>query len=315
MFIAWVGKIIHAMKRIESSFEEPLLFLKRVIQPDGEEYLRYLFENPTESNCWFNQETGNLDCIRILPWNDNRGFLLDGETNEREFELSFQEFVQQEFEMQILSSKNLINKQSKTNGKDQDAKLYSIILLDCLEIQKAVDSDIDFVFYHLVYQYIRQILTYVFRKFENRFPNTIEIKRVNNYYNKKKESNLTGYKLKPQQRNSHLIDFFSYLRDHGFVTKKTRYTSIYEFFQGKIPKKKIDWNKDLHELKNFIDKICTNEILDKKPGQRWKHLNNVFTFHGDELPNNWHRNNNKLKDSAKKSAIDDLSNMLRPLEK
>ncbi len=300
------------MNRVESSFDYPLSFLKRVAEPDGEEYLRFIFENPDEDNCWFNHVTGKLDCIKILPRNDKRGTLLDEETNEREFELSFSEFVEEELEKQIEISKNLIFEQSKQNGQDKDAKLYNIVLLDCLKMQKGIDSSTDHQFTENITRSISKILTYVYNKFESRYPKTREIKSIFSYFQKRKVTNITGFKLKFQKRNASLTEFIGYLKKHRFITGNTSASSVLEFFKGKIPRNKINWNKDLHELKYFIDSICYDDILDKKPKQRWKHLHEVFTCHGEALPKDWQRNNNKLKNPHKKQAIDVLADLLRP---
>lgn len=301
------------MNRIESSLEEPLLFLRRVIQLDGEEYLRFLFENPYEFNCWYNQETENLDCIRILPWNDARGYLLDEGTNEREYELTFSEFVKEELDRQNEITKRLIYNQIKQNGKGQNEDLYSVLLIECLEAQKYIDSNLELNFKEDLNKLISSILTYVYSKFEKRFPKTSEIQRVKKYYRTRRDSNTTGYKLKAEVKvGRRFKDFIEYLYRHQIVSKLTNEESIRQFFNGDIPKSKIDFQKDPHELWYFIDNICNDEILENKPGQKWKYLDQIFTCKGVDLKKDWCRNNNKLKNQDKRQPLYDLTLMLWP---
>lgn len=301
------------MNRIESTLEEPLLFLKRVIQLDGEEYLRFLFENPSAANCWYNQETGYLNCIKILPWNDARGHLLDKETNEREYELIFPEFVKEEFDHQNEITKRLIYNQIKQNGKGQNEDLYSVILIECLEAQKYVDSKLDLNFKEYLNDFIRNILTYVYTKFEKRFPKTSEIQHVKKYYRTRNDSNTTGYKLKAEVKvGRQFKDFIEYLYRHEIVSKSTNEESIRQFFYCEIPKCKIDFQKDPHELWYFIKNICNDKILENMPGQKWKYLDQIFTCKGVDLKKDWCRNNNKLKDQEKRQPLFDLTLMLKP---
>lgn len=300
------------MNPFESTIESPLRFLSSYLQYEGESYLHKQFVSADEVDFRFIPQRDAIYVQKRLLPGIVRGELLDEETNTREFYLTFPEFVQEEFEHQYILSHNLIHEQSKLNGKDQDAKLYSMILIDCLEMQKVVDSNEHLQFSKILNDCISRILTYAHRKFEQRYPNSAEIRRVKSYYEKKKESNITGFKLKTQTRNGTLLEFIGYLRRHSFVTAKATPAAILQFFQGKIPRSKIDWAKDLHELKYFIDLICNDEILDKKPRQQWKYLDKVFSCKGQDLSKNWHRNNNKLKNNQKRIALEALATMLRP---
>lgn len=300
------------MNPFESTIDYPILFFKAYLKSDGLTYLQNKFLTANEPDFCYNPSKDAIYVQKMFPPGNLRGELLDEEFNTRDFYLTFPEFVQEEFEQQYIKSYNLILEKSKLNGQDQDNKLYRMILIDCLEMQKAVDSNPNQQFTKIINGYISRIITYVYQKFEKRYSDSLEIRRVKSYYLKRKEYNVTGFKLKTQTRNETLPEFIGYLRRHHFVTVKTKPAAILQFFQGEVPRSKIDWAKDLHELKYFIDLIYTDEILDKKQKQQWKYLDKVFTCQGQDLSGNWHRNNNKLKNNQKRKALEALVTMLRP---
>jgi hypothetical protein len=291
------------MNPFESTIESPLRFLSSYLKHHGEGYIRKQFELSKEHDFCYDETKGVIIVQKILPRNDLRGELLDEETNIREYELSWSEFVYDEFKRQLEISKRLINEQSKHNGKDQDAKLYSKILIDCLEVQKYLDSTLEINFETELNNFIRQIITYAFKKFNKYYSNIPEIKRVKSYYKDQNRLNVTGFKLKNQIDSSNIKAFLERLYSNKFVSKDTPQISIIQFLKGSIPPIPIDWIKDPHELKFFIDRLCYDIILEKKPKQKWKHLNKVFILDGNELDPNWHRNHNKLKNKDKRLEI------------
>jgi len=300
------------MNPFESTIESPLRFLSSYLKHNGEIYLRKQFELSNEPDFCYEGTKGVIIVQKILPRNDLRGELLDTETNTREYELSWPEYVREEFQRQFEKSKRLIIDQSKHNGKDQDAKLYSRILIDCLEAQKHADSLPKLNFQAELNNYIQQILSCAKIHFEKYYPDTIELKRVNKYYEKGEKINITGFRLRSEFLNSYRNYFLERIYSHEFVSKDTSAISIMQFFYGRIPDNPINWIKDLHELKFFIDSLCTERYLQEMPKQQWKHLRMVFIHDGNELDLNWHRNHNKLKDGEKKVEIIRLIRTLYP---
>ncbi|BBE17841.1 hypothetical protein AQPE_2000 [Aquipluma nitroreducens] len=298
------------MDRIESTLENPIRFLKRVVTSDGEEYLRFLFENPIEPNTWLIKDGSILDCIRILAWNDDRGILLDPKTNEREYELTFDQYVHEEFLNQIRISQILIFEKSKLNGFDQDLKLYTSLLYDLIDLHNTVDKSFELEFEDELNYAIDQIIKYALRKFKRIYPDIPAYRLAKKHFTRDRNSNITGFKLKAQRRNFPRPAFVQRLLDQSFVTRtKTKY--ITQFLQGQIPDKKINWHKEPHELKYFIDCLCNTDILESMPAQQWKYLTQIFTCQETELQKGWHRNH-KLKNPSKKQSIDELCGMLLP---
>lgn len=296
------------MNPFESTIESPLRFLNSYLKHYGEGYLRKQYELSNEPDFCYDPAKEVIIVQKILPRNNLRGELLNEETNTREYELSWTEYVHDEFKRQFEISKRLIIEQSRKNGKDQDAKLYSTILIDCLETQKEIDSLPKLNFQADLNNFIQQILTFTFRKFNRYYPGITEIKRVDKYYKNRKEINLTGFRVHLQTAD--FEDFLKSLYSNNFVAKDTPTLSVQQFLTGKIPSVRINWMKDPHELKFFIDCLCNEKYLRKMPKQQWKHLRKVFIHDGDELEENWHRNHNKLKDIHKRIDIINLVSLL-----
>tara|TARA_R110002050_G_scaffold167468_1_gene298239 strand:+ start:1174 stop:2046 length:873 start_codon:yes stop_codon:yes gene_type:complete len=287
------------MASFESTIDNPLGFLKYYLAKNGEFYLREKFESFSQYDYYYNKED---DCIHSI----------DLETNKIQYVVSFPEFVKSEFRKELRIAKNFIFQKSRLNGKDQDAKLYALILIDCLEMQRYVDAAESLNFRDEINQFVRSSLTYVFRKFERFYPRTPELKRVKEYFQKRGNSNVTGFKLLSQVRNSPLRDIFSRMQDEGFISRRSRFASFEEFFKGEKPRFTLSWEKKPHELWYFIDRLTKSGTLENPPGQKWRHMNSIFTYQGNKLPDNWPRNNNKLQNQAKKEAIDRIIRMFQP---
>lgn len=300
------------MDPFKSTTESPLRFLTAYLYNDGESYLQKQFESSALPGFTYIPERDINYVIKILPHGDNRGELLDEETNEREFELSFPEFVREVFIEQLKITKGLIYQQSKQNTDGHDLKLYKHILIDCLYIQKSIDNIPELNFKSELSKFNSSILSDAYNKFERYHPKTPEYQHVKQYFRKKTDSNCTGFKLNPPPRNASLKDIFERMMAKEFVAKgKMTEVSLHQFFNGEIPKSKINWEKDLYELKYFIDVIIDGGILLKNPGQQWKYMKDIFTCQGEVLEKDWNKNHNKLKSPEKRQAIENLASMLR----
>ena len=135
---------------------------------------------------------------------------------------------------------------------------------------------------------------------------------VKKYYKGTHSKNDTGFKLKPQVRNAPLRVTIDKMIHNNIVTGRTRRESLEQFFNGEKPNEIIDWHLDPRELYYFISQISNDQILEKKPGHKWKTLDQMFTKDGIVLSTNWYRNCNKLKDTAKRDKINELIMMLSP---
>jgi len=211
-------------------------------------------------------------------------------------------------------TKGLIYQKSKSNGDDQDLKLYIHILLNCLDFQISIDKTPELNFRPDLNNFISRILTYAYNKFEKYYPKTPQIQRVRRYCKTRTDSNCTGFKLKPQPRNAPIKDIVERMFTKEFVTGHTKKDSINQFFKGETPKPRIDWNKGLHELKFFIDEIYNDKILEKKKKQQWTRMQDIFTCHGEELKKGWNRNHNKFKSPEKRHEVTEITALLLPRE-
>jgi len=286
------------MNPFKSTIDNPLYFLKCYLNIDGESFLRDEFQAYSNHDYYYEPQD---DCIHEI----------DLETNKLIGIVSFTEYVKFRIETELKITKEFIYEKNRLNGKDQDAKLYATILLDCLAIQKYVDSKKELNFKEDINQFISQLLTIIYKKFERFHPKSSEIKQVKDYYKKKKNSNITGYKLKVVARNATIREIYDRMIEDQFFSKRFRFESFQQFFRGEFPKYQIDWTKELHELWYFIDQLSNSDSLEKPPGQKWKYIRSIFTHRGDKLPERWERNHNKLHDQSKRDAIDRIINMFQ----
>lgn len=299
------------MNPFESTIEDPLRFLKEFINGDGYSYISELFEISNDPEFKYDSERNVIIAQGILPRGDIRGELLDDETNTREYEITFPEYVSNEFDRQFDITKILINNLFHSNSDEQNRKRYRMILIDCLKQQKIADSNPDLPFKHDINRYLLRVLNYSIRKFNPYYSGLSELTQVNRYYQKQK-SNLTGFKLKIQLRNGTVDEFIDFMKDQGFIDRRTHNKSVKEFLDGNIPHTKINWIRDLHELVGFINILYDDSILVKKPGQRWKYLYEIFVWKGIELEFGWNRNHNYLKSEEKIRRIQEAIDFLRP---
>lgn len=287
------------MNLFESTAESPLGFLNSYLKYDGKEYLREKFESFYGYDYFYDPKK---DCLTAL----------DLQTNKIEYELSFPEFVISEFVKQTKITKGLIFQRSKQNSDGQDLKLYKSILIGCLNIQKHIDLLTELNFKPTINKYLSDILTFVYKNFNEQHRNEPVLMRVKNYYSKRNKRYNTGFRLKEQIRNKPLSVFFHVLKEEKFISKKSNFLEVLQFLGGALPTQKIIWEKELNELHYFIVFLCDPSILEKVPGWKWKIQDQIFSWHGNDLPDSWYRNNNKLKNRDKVKAIKNLVNMLRP---
>lgn len=299
------------MDPFESTIEDPLYFFKSFLNYDAYSHLRKNFESKDPGNDHiYNQEKDTAINFSYSDLEEVVGYFEDGYAIPNEIEWTFDEYIHEEFLNQIRLSDSHILGKSKSNGYDQDLKLYDLLLRDLTDLQKGIDQNLELQFKDELTNGIRQILNHTLRKFNRIYPDIPAYKLAKKYFTGNRNSNFTGFKLKRQARNASIEYFIESLFQHSFVAKiPTKY--IKQFLEGQIPEKKINWIKDPHELKYFIEKLNKADILESRPGQPWKYLTEVFTCQGENLSKDWQRNHN-LKDSVKKQAIDDRCSMLLP---
>lgn len=300
------------MEEFESTIESPMLFFISFIKLSGVEYLHKQFVYPEANYMFYCAERDVIEVEEHFPWGYSRGKLIDEETNKYAYDLTFPEFVKFEFDRQFEITKGLINRRSIQNGDDQDLKLYKRLLLFCIKFHKIIDSSPELEFKNDLIRFTKKLFVFSYKKFESFHPKTDLCKRLLAYHKNQRNTNITGFKLKAQIRNAPLRETIELMFNNDIVTRKTKRESLEQFFDGEIPKGKIDWYIHPNEIYYFIDKISDSEILDRKPGHKWKSLDQMFTNDGVELPANWYRNCNKLKDNGKKGKIDELVLMLSP---
>jgi hypothetical protein len=300
------------MALLQSTNESPLLFLHSYLLNDGVTILRQRFTSHDTPDYFYSLERDVIVVQGILPRNDQRGELLDEKMNLREYTITFKEYVADEFKQQLKESKRFIREQSNKNTVDQNENLYKSLLVTCLNTQKRVDVTIDIRFSTEIDKYISGILTYIWKKFNAHFPAIPEIKIVRKYFKSRGKSNITGFKLKVQQRNGSVDDFYEYLKDRRFISSRTKKKYLKQFLNGQIPDKKINWIKAPHELVYFITQLREHPILHTPPKQPWKYLDLIFNNDGENLPQDWHRNHNKLKSQVKKNQITHAIHIIKP---
>lgn len=299
-------------ERFISTDNDPLKFFKAYLKSDGEEYLKKRFESYDEPyDGVYDPEKKQICHQKCLQEGFQRGALLDEETNCYEYYIDFDEYVRDELTQQAKNSESCIQEKRKTNGDDQDLKLYKMILNECVDIHKEIIARTKLNFRIELGFLIHALYKKALELFEREHPNIPSSILAKRYFQKQKDPNITGFKLQSLIWYSKSREFYKSLIDQRYITTRD-IKSFDKFFRGEIPKPKINWRKDPHELKYFIDCICNDSILEKMPKQQWIYLDEIFTCNGAELPLNWHRNRNKLKDEEKKKTIDRLTNMLLP---
>ena len=292
-----------------STIDDPLKFFKAYLKSGGEDYLKLRFESYKERDGEHDKEKGLIYIQKCLPPGIQRGELLDEETNCREYNLTFDEYFREELTRQAKLTSALIQEKRRTNGDDQDLKLYKTVLNECVDIHKEIMARVKLNFGIELGFLIHALYKMAFDLFEKdhpKIPASIFAKR---YFQKQKDPNITGFKLKPHIWFLRRKDFYDGLIKYSYIANRD-VKSLDEFFRGEKPVAKINWIKKLNELKYFINRICNKEILEKVPGQQWKYLGEIFTCNGEELPLDWNRKRNYLKDKKKKTSIDRLTNML-----
>ena len=300
--------------RFVSTLDEPLKFFKSYLNLGGEDFLRSRFMSYYEPDGEYDEQKDLIYIQKSFPPGVQRGELLNEETNCQEYFLSFSEYVPEELVRQAERSFALINEKSQSAGNDQELKLYNKILIECTEIHRKISANVDLNFSIELDYIIKALVNKTFDKFEKYHPRTPLVIATKKYFQEPETLNQTGFKLKKQVRNSRLREFYDSLSAYSFIKDQDN-LSLNAFFNGEIPKRKINWTKELNELKYFIDCISDELILEKVPGQQWKYLDDIFIFQGEQLPYSWHRNHNKLKDKKKRASIANLTNMLRPMPK
>jgi len=295
-------------ERFVSTIDDPLKFFMAYLKDDGEDYMKLRFESYKEPDGEFDKEKGLIYIQKCLQQGIQRGELLNELTNCQEYYLSFPEFACEELVKQANISLTRIKEKNKSNGDDQELKLYKKIIVECVEIHKDLIANpkLNFSFelaYLIKAMHDKAII--LFEKYHPHIAISISSKK---YFQDIEDS--TGFKLKAQVRISTMRDFYDRLIQHSYIANRD-VKSFDVFFHGGLPKIKINWVKELSELKCFIDCICQNTILEKVPGQKWKKLNQIFACKGEELSPKWYRNHN-LKDKKKKRLIEGIVSVLLP---
>ena len=300
------------MNYFVSNLDDPLGFFKSCLIYDSYGFLLEKFRSYDPDNDHiYNPNDDTVIYYSYSDLEEGIGYFEDGHAIPNEIVLTFDQYINKEFLDQVHLSQSLIFEKSKSNGYDQDLKLYNRLLTDLTNLQKGIDKSFDLNFKDELTSGIHQILKYTLKLFSRTYPNIPANRLAKTYFTGDRNSNITGFKLKYQDRRFPIDVFIERLFLHTFVTKTSpRY--IKQFLQGEVPDEKINWNKDQHELKFFIDKLYDSAILESKPSQQWRYITQIFTWQGEELPKNWHRNHNKLKNQEKRQAIIDLCSMLLP---
>ena len=300
------------MNPFESTINDPIHFIKSCISADWEKYFVYRYKNPLGMGEGFDAKRGIRFVQKSFPYTFDGGELLDEKNNIRQIDVDFEDFVIDEINLQIKITCNLIEKKNRNEGDDVKKGIYRHLVIDCIDLQRHLDLIMDHPLENGITHYLKSVLIFLEKLFARYYPKLTELNSAKRYYNKRVDLNLTGFKLKQQVRVSTMRTFIEVIYNEKFVTKGTRSLSILQFFKGMIPTTQINWDKDLHELKFFIDCLYDDNVLEKKPLQQWKHLRRVFICKGYELNETWHRDHNKLKGKEKREAIISLVNMLHP---
>ncbi|WP_346855389.1 hypothetical protein [uncultured Draconibacterium sp.] len=300
------------MPLLQSTLESPLLFLHHYLRHNGTIILKQRFVSSKAPNYHYNEEQNVIVAQAILPRTDQRGELLDPETNTREYTITFKEYVAEEFRKQLSISKNLIRDKRRKNDLKQNLEYYREIINECYEFQRWVDAAFDLRFRKDIQYYITGIGNYSWKIFSKKYPAIPEIRQVKRYLDISSKAKETGFRLEIQQRNGSIDEFIEYLKDRKFISPRTKKKYLIQFFNGRIPDHKINWIKAPHELVFFIRELCHPSILHTPPKQPWKDLDLIFKNDGENLPENWHRNHNKLKNDVKKAQILRAIHLIRP---
>lgn len=182
-------------------------------------------------------------------------------------------------------------------------ELYIRILNASLKILKRLDEN-NWVHEELISKSIQQIASFSISLFSQLYFNITAEKNFHDFLQRMNGLNPTRFAL----INFHsvkIMELYNFLIESKFISDKTKFIQLRQFFRGENPKPKINWEKDERHLKYFIKQYCDSGKVINRNGQPYDTCRRVFLLHGNPLNLNWSRNV-RLSATEEKDEIDRL---------
>lgn len=240
------------MTSFDSTPKEPIKFFETCFFGSGLSSLKAKFEGNLFLEGYYNKERDVMLVQRYLPLGDERGELLEAETNLREIELSFEDFLVEEFPRQVIVSKRLIREYYR-GDKGVAAMFFDTTLLSLYRMLLNKDERESSRILDLLEKSVVSVLNYTYRLFGDIFPESPVLKKVRDYMLVR-----TGKLRKPLKciysplslKQLQLI--FKMCKSANFIDKGSREEDFFSVFQGKNPVNKLIWTDTLYALYSFI---------------------------------------------------------------
>ncbi len=273
------------MKPFESNIEDPLYFFKSFLNNDGVGFLRKNFEsNDQEDSHRFVAERDLITLLRNFRPGEEKGTLVDEETNLFEIEITFDEYRKEEVAYEVLKAKRLIKEFWLSKGKDQNAWLYDKILIFSLQSLKYLEKKENVEKKKFIETAIISILNYSCKLYSFHFPNAGPFSKVNEYMQNrngiKKKRN--GHILKTNYSPKQLFGIYERGVDLGFISENTTRDEFAAVFSGWRPINKIVWADNIYTLAFFIKSIEGHGLESIGRG-KWLIVSDMFSTNDFDL--------------------------------
>lgn len=208
-------------------------------------------------------------------------------------EYSFEDFLRSWFEDETQNSIQLIKEVYRNNNDGENAWAYKRLLNAFIKHFERLKNYHDYPECELLPSAFLTIVERAIKLYDQMysFPSIAKVKRMI----KAEGAVNTGYVIKSEYR-PHINDFNDQLIKASFIDPSSKPEQWYQFFRGEFLRVKINWIVDKPDghLWYFIKKIKESDILIAFPKQQWKQLGRVFSFNGDDIPQDFYKNHNYL---------------------
>lgn len=263
------------MNPFQSTIKEPIKFFESYFVKNGIAFLREKFESDENPEGYYNKSRDVLIIQRHFPPEYQEGILLEEDTNIRQIEMSFDEYVLKEFTEESVKSKELI-RESYLNDKGFNAMLFDRILVSIVKNLRICEKEENSTERKSFETSLISILNYTARLYKDIFPHSDAYKMTIDYMMIR-----TG---KIKKSSGKIISSYNYKQLSGilevgkrlsFIDENTQETDFISVFKNRIPVNKIIWTDTIFTLSEFIKGIEQNGVSSIGHG-KWDAISNCF---------------------------------------
>jgi hypothetical protein len=226
-------------------------------------------------------------------------------------ELTFDDFIRNEFDYEIEKAKSLITKFYKNHiSKDENEGAYQKLLSAFVSNYDRVKNFPSYPEAELLPFALMDVVKYALDLYRYHYNIHLE-RRVNEIIKKEeKVTGNTGFKLRIEYRGR-ISEFNEKLISSLLIDSKTTSAQWRKFFNGNFVIPRINWIGIIphSHLWYFIIELEKSETIIEFPKQQWKNLENIFTLNGKNLPKSFYKDCGYLNEADQKkieSAINSL---------